>query len=148
VPSAVGSIPAAVGSVAKQAVGSVTKQAEANEAPEDAETPAKRRTVMMVIFGSINLILIVYFVRVHFPESAAKSIGGLAAMIQQHRSRDTATAGPGRPTPEEGSQFRPHFRREQPVTRNLPSETSSQSSEEEPAPNRYGNRAAVGTVRG
>lgn len=100
---------------------------------------------MMVIFGSINLILIVYFVRVHFPDSAAKSIGGLAAMIQQHRSRDTATAGPG--LGEEGSQFRPHFRREQPVPRNLPSETSSQSSEEEPAPNRYGNRAGVGTVR-
>jgi len=77
----------------------------------------------MVLAGCINLVLAVYFVRSSFTEKTGKTLGGLAAMLQQHRNRNEPTEEAAASTYVEESRFRPRL---QPAS--VPQQQSSETS--------------------
>jgi hypothetical protein len=51
----------------------------------DEETPAKRRVIVMVILGSINIVAAVYFLRKNCEVPSSKSLGNLGTMFSKYQ---------------------------------------------------------------
>jgi len=94
------------------------------ETPADDEMPAKRRTVVMVIIGSFNVVLAVWFFRRNF--AGSKYLANSALFNQQRAQETPAHSG------VEESKFRPRNEPRFPVAHTRPLYSESSSSEGSP----------------